>query len=359
MGELTSMMAGAFEEAPVTTALSPASAAKSAQSAARYSDALILSGGGQWGAYGAGVIKGWSTRGRLPARITTGISTGALQATFAYLGPRFDDRLIEAYSIHQEDELVDRHNSLFFVAHGSMADTAPLKAFIERRIEPLIDEVAAEHDRSGRALVVGAVDALTGEFKAIDLGAIASLLSGTERRDCYTAALLASSAVPVVFRQVTINGHPWLDGGVRRSFLVPETVREIIDAKAMASSSRTMLNTDGRIYALQNGTVAPETIGALPPKLLPTLWRLRTIIFNQVDQDSLDLAAVYAERAGLKLFTTTADGWNREPRLAACRNQDPAARGMIFDPSFMACLTAYGSERWQSGREPWKLYKAP
>ena len=267
--------------------------------------------------------------------------------------------MIEAYAIHNEDELVDRHNSLFFLANGSMADTAPLKAFIERRIEPLIDEVAAEHDRSGRALIVGAVDALSGEFKAFDLGAIASRLSGVERRDCYTAALLASTAVPVVFRQVTINGRPWLDGGVRRSFLLPETVREIVDAKAIASSSRSTIATDGRIYALRNGTVAPETIGALPPKLLPTLWRLRTIIFNQVDQDALDLAAVYADRAGLKLYTTTADGWNHEPRLAACTGQNPAIKGMIFDPAFMACLTAFGTDQWRDGRDPWRLYQAP
>ncbi|WP_309603202.1 patatin-like phospholipase family protein [Sphingomonas sp.] len=360
MGELTNMMAGAFaEQAPAPPGGGRPTPGAAPAPETLYSDALILSGGGQWGAYGAGVIKGWSARGRLPARITTGISTGALQATFAYLGPRFDDGLIEAYSIRDEGELVDRHNGLFILANGSMADTAPLKAFIQRRIEPLVDEVAAEHDRSGRALVVGAVDALSGDFKAFDLGAIASQLTGTERRDCYTAALLASSAVPVVFRQVTINGRPWLDGGVRHSFLLPETVREIIEARAMAAGANRMINTDGRIYALRNGTVAPEMIKQLPAELLPTLWRLRTIIFNQVDQDSLDLAAVYADRAGLSLYTTTADGWDRAPRIPACRGQDPAVKGMIFDPRFMACLTAFGSSQWSNGHDPWQKYKAP
>ena len=359
MPDLTGMMAGAFMRRPPEGSLLLAAPPFQARKAQRYSDALILSGGGQWGAYGAGVIAGWTGRGRLPARITTGISTGALQATFAYLGPRHDRQLLDAYAITKESQLVDRHNSWFFLTHASVADTAPLKRFIGSHIAPLLDAVASEHDRSGRALFVGAVDALTGQFRMFDLGAIASTLSGQERNDCYTAALLASSAVPVVFRQITINGRPWLDGGIRKSVLIPDAVEQIAKARRMAARTNEMISTDGRIYALRNGTVAPDLIDELPAQLLPTLSRLRTILFNQVDQDSLDLAAIYAKCAKLILLTTTADGWNREPRLPQCRGQDPMRRSLIFDPSFMACLTAFGRHRWNANRRPWAEYASP
>ena len=55
--------------------------------------ALTLSGGGSRGAYGAGVLSGWTVRGGRPQfDVVTGISTGALMATHAFLGSEFDDR---------------------------------------------------------------------------------------------------------------------------------------------------------------------------------------------------------------------------------------------------------------------------
>ncbi len=45
---------------------------------------LAISGGGSRGAYGAGVLSGWIVAGRRPNfDVVTGISTGALIATFA------------------------------------------------------------------------------------------------------------------------------------------------------------------------------------------------------------------------------------------------------------------------------------
>ncbi|MCK7472220.1 MAG: patatin-like phospholipase family protein [Desulfomicrobium escambiense] len=60
---------------------------------------LALSGGGQWGAFGAGFLKGWTRHGDRPAefQVVTGTSTGALQATFAFLGRDFDDAVGREY----------------------------------------------------------------------------------------------------------------------------------------------------------------------------------------------------------------------------------------------------------------------
>ncbi len=55
---------------------------------------LALSGGGQEGAFGAGLLNGWSQRGTRPEfEVVTGVSTGALIAPFAFLGPDWDDEL--------------------------------------------------------------------------------------------------------------------------------------------------------------------------------------------------------------------------------------------------------------------------
>ncbi|NCW90066.1 MAG: patatin family protein, partial [Rhodocyclales bacterium] len=52
---------------------------------------LALSGGGDNGAFGAGLLTGWSERGDRPEfRLVTGVSTGAMIAPFAFLGSDYD-----------------------------------------------------------------------------------------------------------------------------------------------------------------------------------------------------------------------------------------------------------------------------
>ncbi|MGE0665659.1 MAG: patatin-like phospholipase family protein [Sphingomonadales bacterium] len=316
--------------------------------------ALILSGGGQWGAYGAGVIDGWSEHGRPRPRIVTGISTGALQATFAFLGPARDADLVRAYQPAREEELAERHGDLFFLRNASSADIAPLKAYAQRFLNPVLEEVAAEARATGRLLLIGAVDARDGRFYMIDMSRMATTLAGAEREQCYTAALLASAAVPVVYRQVTINGDVWMDGGVRRSMFLPELVEQIGQAReAVLAGGDALVPTDGMVWAIKNGTTGIEA-KEVPAKLLPTLNRLRQITFDQVEADSLAFARRAAEDHGLTLAVTTADGWDAPPRTPACEGQGPGRGGMLFDPPFMRCLVDYGQRRWQNGQTPWE-----
>ena len=345
----------AFDQVPTPPTIAAVPGATAVQPI--WSDALILSGGGQWGAYGAGVIDGWRDHGRHPARVVTGISTGALQATFAYLeGRHYDDLLVKAYSIDDERQLVIRHGSLFFLRHGSTADIAPAKDYIRARVGPLLDAVKTEYDITHRQLFVGAVDGLSGRFHTFDLTRMASELSGAERLDCYSAALLASASVPVVFRQTTINHRPWLDGGLRRALFLPEMVQQIGNAKAAAKAHGTLVPTDGRVYAIKNGITEPQSVETLPAKLLPTVNRLRSIVFNQLEQDSIDIAGVYAHRAGLRYFTTSADGWRNYP---PCKDAVAGEEDRIFDPAFMRCMIAFGRSRWEDGRSPWTEQIAP
>ncbi len=60
---------------------------------------LALSGGGGDGAFGAGILCGWTEGGHRPRfKLVTGISTGALIAPFAFLGSEYDAKLKEAYT---------------------------------------------------------------------------------------------------------------------------------------------------------------------------------------------------------------------------------------------------------------------
>ena len=55
---------------------------------------LAISGGGDDGAFGAGLLAGWSARGDRPVfGLVTGVSTGALSAPFAFLGGEYDAKL--------------------------------------------------------------------------------------------------------------------------------------------------------------------------------------------------------------------------------------------------------------------------
>ena len=69
---------------------------------------LALSGGGADGAFGAGLLVGWSEAGTRPRfEVVTGVSTGAIIATFAFLGPRYDDSLREVFTQYATADLLE------------------------------------------------------------------------------------------------------------------------------------------------------------------------------------------------------------------------------------------------------------
>lgn len=305
-------------------------------------DFLILSGGGPWGAFGAGFIDHWNERGngatRRPQkfRLVTGVSTGALQSTYAFLGEEYDNDLVEAYTIATEEELVRRRGSTFFLTNASMADNAPLESYLRERVRPVLDDVAAAA-AEGRLLMVGVVDALDGKMYAVDLTAIATKLDGREREDCYVGALLASSAVPIMLRQVTINGRPYFDGGVRQSVFVADFQH----ALARFQDSERQRSRRSRAFIVMNGDPAVQEIPELPAQLLSTLNRVRSLVFNQVELNSIYNAS--QNTADMDTYLITAREHDCEPHAE-----------MIFDPNFMGCLIEYGRSRWETSQDPWQ-----
>ena len=90
---------------------------------------LSLSGGGADGAYGAGILVGWTAHGTRPEfTIVTGTSTGALIAPFAFLGPKYDALLRKLYTEVSTADLIERRDLLDILRNDSAASSAPVAA---------------------------------------------------------------------------------------------------------------------------------------------------------------------------------------------------------------------------------------
>ncbi len=183
---------------------------------------LELSGGGQYGAFGAGLLKGWTESGTRPEfDVVTGVSTGALLATHAFLGTPADDEVLEKIftTISARDIYVKQ--GLFGLLWGRNAvfDTSPLQALLDKYVTAeVLQRVAAAHDEH-RRLWVGTTNLDYGQTWIWNMGMIAK--EGTpEALELYKQVLRASAAPPIAFPPVEIAGYLFVDGGVRQNLVV-------------------------------------------------------------------------------------------------------------------------------------------
>src|SRR6266702_6155692 len=161
---------------------------------------LAISGGGSDGAYGAGVLTGWSESGTRPEfAVVTGVSIGALIAPFAFLGPKYDEEVHKNFTtIGAADIFEDR------TTRDSLFDYWPLKRLIEQRVTPtLLSEIAAEHAR-GRRLFVATTNLDAGRRVIWNMGAIAA--KGDDKAlKLFRDVVLASASIPGFFQPVSIE----------------------------------------------------------------------------------------------------------------------------------------------------------
>lgn len=205
-------------------------------------DLLALSGGGADGAYGAGVLTGWSDRGDRPQfEVVTGVSTGALMAPFAFIGRDGDAELRRAFTDGRTNGVLEPRWAMALFGPG-LYRQGPLRARVASAITPAVmDAVAAQH-RRGRRLFVATTSLDTQRQVIWDMGALAAEGS-SNGRDRFIEILVASASVPVIFPPVLIELER--DGA---------RVRE--------------LHADGRTTA--NFFVAPERIMLGQPLLGPS-----------------------------------------------------------------------------------------
>jgi hypothetical protein len=217
---------------------------------------LAISGGGDNGAFGAGVLTGWTAAGDRPEfELVTGVSTGALLAPFAFLGPAYDQDLKDVYTTISADDVYLERGLLNSIFNDAFSDTTPLFEHISKYVdEDLLAAIAAEY-RKGRLLLVASTNLDAQSPSIWNIGAIAA--SGHPGAvDLVRNILRASSAVPGFFQPVMIDvevdGVAYqelhVDGGaIAQIFLYPSN----IDPDQIAHRQRTA-------YLILNAREDPE-----------------------------------------------------------------------------------------------------
>lgn len=268
-------------------------------------DLLVLSGGGSNGAYGAGVLGGWTASGTRPDfKIVTGVSTGALQATFAFLGPEYDDELRAFYTEHPTEDIYRKRSMLAPLFGESANDTEPLWELITAFItDEVLAEVAARH-RSGRHLYVGTYDMDGAEFVIWDMGSIAG--SGRpDAREHYSKVLLASASIPVLFPpvyfEVEAGGETYhamhIDGGAEAQVCFRRFMLEFDDAIEEADSP-----PDVRIFVLRNGNAEEAVQRMIAPRAVSIAAASLGQLFRLSINEGIYRTYILAEAIGADFF---------------------------------------------------------
>ncbi len=227
----------------------------------RHWNILALSGGGPDGAYGAGLLNGWTQSGTRPKfKVVTGISTGAIIAPFAFLGPRYDAQLKEFYTTVKTDDILLPSVVAGLLGGASLADTRGFDALIAKHTsEQMLDEIAAEA-KKGRYLLIGTTNLDAQRPVIWSIGHLAA--SGHPRRlELFRQIIRASAAIPGAFPPVpigvTANGKRFtelhVDGSVTNQVFAypPQLTTAQIDAFLGYTPRRTL-------YIVRNSQVSPE-----------------------------------------------------------------------------------------------------
>jgi predicted acylesterase/phospholipase RssA len=306
---------------------------------------LAISGGGSDGAFGAGLLNGWTKSGTRPIfKIVTGISTGALIAPFAFLGSETDDALRENYTgIEDKDILIFR--GVFQLIRGDSAyDTTPLKKLTKRTLSnKLIDKIAVEH-RKGRRLFVGTTN-LDAERPVVwDMGAIACS-DREDRYDLFRRVLLASAAIPGAFPPIYLDvvapdGKQYdemhVDGGVTREmFLLPQQLN-LAEVREQHNARR----QDVTLYVIRNSRLGPE-FSYTTPRVANIAGRSIAVLIKA--QSIGDIMILHADATG--------QGWKF--RLAAVPEDIATDSKSMFDRKRMKLLFDRGLEMGQN-ETAWK-----
>jgi len=165
---------------------------------------LALSGGGG-GAYGAGVLKGWTASGKRPQfTVVSGVSTGALIAPFAFLGPTYDETLKRIYTGGEAESLIHNPDPFAAIFGAGLFGPRRLRDLVERYIDDDLIEAIGREDGKGRRLLVVTTNLDAQRAVIWDLGAIAAS-GGPKAFKLFRDVLAASASIPVVFAPQLID----------------------------------------------------------------------------------------------------------------------------------------------------------
>jgi hypothetical protein len=258
---------------------------------------LIISGGGAGGAFSVGALKAWSESGKRPSfDVVTGVSTGALIAPYAFLGPAYDDALVHLYTSGGAKWLVAAGRFL----NESVLSQEPLRNMIEQYVtEEVRQKIAAEH-RKGRRLFVQTTNLDSQRAVVWDMGAIAN--SGDPGAlKLLQDVLIASASVAGAYPAVLMQAHSETkafnemhsDGAEASQFLgIPENV--MVSVKKSARPTPRPI----KIYALINNDLEPE-FSVTADNALAVMAEAYAVLVKSQTRSALLALYLYARQSGL------------------------------------------------------------
>lgn len=297
------------------------------------STSLALSGGGPDGAFGAGLLAGWTERGDRPEFGTvTGVSTGAIIALFAFLGPEYDQQLREIYTTYTTSDLLTPTIFAGLTGGTALTDTSGYRRLIEQYIDDEVVRKIAEGYLNGRLLLIGTTNLDAARPVVWNLGAIAASGHPQARRLIHDV-IQASSAIPAAFPPVlvpvtAVNGRRYdemhVDGGATQQVMLfsPEFPIRRVD-RALG------ITIDRSLYVVINNKLQKPYRPVRPRLLSIAGAAVSSLISGSGTGDVYKLLAV-AQRDDIDLNVT----WI--PRDFDLESDGP------FDPVYMQALYDLG-----------------
>jgi hypothetical protein len=304
---------------------------------------LALSGGGEGGAFGAGILNGWTAVGNRPEfTIVTGISTGALIAPFAFLGSDYDSVIKNLYTETSADQLVRKNNIFSIFSLNALYDTKPLKKLIAEYITAdTLQNISHEHLK-GRRLFIGTTNLDSLRTVIWDMGAIASS-NHADSLKLFQKIMLASASVPgaypPVYIKVQATGKTFeemhVDGGTSSQvFIYPPE----INLKEL--SKQYNYGRERHLYVIFNSKLLPKGRAFKPG--------LRTIALRSIKKliNTQGLGDIY------RIYLTSQRDKMNFNMVFIPSGIEKTVNGE-FDPDYMQELFDYGYDQMVNNA-PWK-----
>ena len=300
---------------------------------------LAISGGGDNGAFGSGLLVGWTVQGTRPQfKLVTGVSTGSLIAPFAFLGTEYDKTLEAVYTTITPVQVFRSRGLIGGIFNDALADTSPLADVIARYMDDKMLAAIAQEYRKGRLLLIGTTDLDAQRPVIWNIGAIAD--SGHPGAlNLVRQILRASSAVPGAFQPVMFDVE--LDGKKHQEMHV--------DGGAMAqlflypASLNVNVQRARRAYIIRNARLDPDWAETEPRTLSIAGRAISTMLAASGHNDVL---RVY--------FITQRD--KVDYNLAFIGREFTMKHEEEFDQKYMKALYDYG---YQQARNGYKWHKQP
>ena len=303
---------------------------------------LAISGGGDNGAFGAGLLNGWSARGDRPQfKVVTGVSTGGLIAPFAFLGSDYDDELSQVYTSVTQKDIFNRRSMLAALTEDGLGDTTPLYELIGKFVDDKFLAAVAEAHRRGRFLFIGTTNLDAQQPVIWNMGAIAAA-NTPESADLFHRIMLASASIPGAFSPVMIDvevdevqyQEMHVDGGtMAQVFLYPPAISTEMDARNLQNIR------ERRAYILRNARLDSNWSSVERSTVTITGKAIATLLQSQ---GFGDLYRIY--------LTTQEDGVDYN--LAYIGSDFNAEHREEFDALYMRKLYDYAFEKAVNGY-PW------